>query len=75
MNKRIKEMAVQADGYWEHGDYDPPTYVCFLEEDLVKFVESIVLKCGEIAVHNVSNISTHADGEYVEGLMKEYFGV
>ena len=40
-----------------------------------KFAELIVKECAEIAKHNVMNISTYADAEFVEDQIKEHFGV
>lgn len=40
-----------------------------------KFLELIVQECAEIAKHNVMNISTYADADFVEKQIKEHFGV
>ena len=45
MNERIQELIVKSNGYWEHGDHNMPSAVCFQEEDLKKFVELIVREC------------------------------
>ena len=39
------------------------------------FAELIVKECAEIAKHNVMNISTYADAEFVEKQVKQHFGV
>jgi len=35
----------------------------------------IVKECADIAKHQVMNISTYADAEFVEEQIKEHFGV
>ena len=40
-----------------------------------KFAELIIQECAEIARHNVSNISSFSDAEWVEEKVKEHFGV
>jgi len=42
MNERIKKLVVKANGYWEYGDHNMPSTVCFKEADLEKFAELIV---------------------------------
>ena len=44
MNERIQELIVKSNGYWEHGDHNMPSTVCFQEEDLKKFAELIAAK-------------------------------
>jgi hypothetical protein len=39
MNERIRELALQANGYWEYGDFNIPPSVYFAETDLEKFAE------------------------------------
>jgi hypothetical protein len=67
MNERIRELAEQAE---------------FSEKDLhiqgdnfQKFAELIVRECADIAMHNVMNISTYADAEFVDEKIKQHFGV
>lgn len=40
-----------------------------------KFAELIVQECADIAKHNVMNISTYSDAEFVDKQIKEHFGV
>ena len=47
MNERIRELALQANGYWEYGDFNIPHSVYFTETDLQKFAELIVRECYE----------------------------
>lgn len=42
MNKLIKELAVQAGAYWNHGDFNMGCSVEFQEVDLEKFAELVV---------------------------------
>ena len=69
MNDRIRELKakalvpVQKDGY---------TSWSFSEE---KFAELIIAECADIAKHNVMNISSYADADFVENQIKEHFGV
>ena len=64
MNERIQELAEQCHHrYSEH------------HIDLEKFAELIVKECAEIARHNVMNISTYSDAEFVSDLIHQHFGV
>jgi hypothetical protein len=65
MNERYKELAKQAT--------DDILGVKVLDQK--KFAELIVLECAEIAKHNVMNISTYADAEFVDKCIKEHFSV
>ena len=75
MNERIKELVVKANGYWEYGDHNMPSTVCFKEVDLEKFAELIVKECADFAKHHVMNISTYGDAEFVDEQIKKHFGV
>jgi hypothetical protein len=44
-------------------------------ERLRQVTEFIVSECADIAKHHVSNISTYADAEFVDGQIREHFGV
>jgi hypothetical protein len=61
MNERIRELAEQVYGSAHYDDF--------------KFAELIVKECADIAKHQVMNISTYADAEFVEEQIKEHFGV
>jgi len=75
MNNRIKELIVKSNGYWEHGDHNMPSTVCFQEEDLKKFAKLLIEECTELAKHHVMNISNYRDAEFVEEQIKQHFGV
>jgi len=45
------------------------------EGGLEKFAELIIQECADIAKHNVMNISTYADAEFVEEQIQKHFGV
>lgn len=49
MKQNIQKLITESNGFWEHGDYGFTSTVCFSEKDVVKFVESIVKECGNIA--------------------------
>jgi hypothetical protein len=40
-----------------------------------KFAKLIVRECADIAKHNVMNISTYADADFVDAQIKKHFGV
>jgi hypothetical protein len=61
MNERIRELAEQVYGSAHYDDF--------------KFAELIIKECADIAKHQVMNISTCADAEFVEEQIKEHFGV
>jgi hypothetical protein len=68
MNKRIQELAEQANGSFGTGQ---EFAVVFGElEDFNKFAELIVKECAEIAHCNF-----HVDGVTLGNIMKERFGV
>jgi len=70
MNNRIKELAEQAgldiifhlDEMGVDGEFE-----------LWKFAELIVRECAEVAKHQVMNISTYADAEFVDEQIKKTF--
>ena len=61
MNERIKELAHQANGHWEYGDFNIPHSVYFAETDLQKFAELIVREC-------MDNLAWHGHDEAVSQL-------
>jgi S-adenosylmethionine/arginine decarboxylase-like enzyme len=65
MNERIKEIAQTCWDWRLDG----------LHFDQEKFVEKIVRECADIAKHNVMNISTYSDAEFVSDLIHQNFGV
>jgi len=71
MNERIKLLALQAGSTHKQnlGVYQ------FYEDELATFAQLIVKECADIAKHQVMNISTYADAEFVEEQIKEHFGV
>ena len=73
MNERIQELAKQI-GYIWHASGEPQIYE-FTPEKLEKFAQLIVRECAEIAKHNVMNISTYADADFVDEQIKKHFGV
>jgi hypothetical protein len=72
MNKRIKELAEQAEDWADKQNFYESDYRDYLME---KFAQLIVKECADIAKHQVMNISTYADAEFVEEQIKEHFGV
>jgi len=74
VNERIRELMKQATE--EELDYTE-SGVPFVVREFVpeKFAELIINECADIAKHQVMNISTYADAEFVEEQIKEHFGV
>ena len=73
MNERIEALAKQAAEYAiEFAVKDQELYILKLME---KFAELIVQECAAIAKHNVMNISTYSDAEFVSDLINQHFGV
>jgi hypothetical protein len=71
MNKRIFELLKQATT-----DVNPEDREwVFSRVDQAKFAELIVRECADIAKHNVMNISTYSDAEFVSDLIHQNFGV
>ena len=80
MNERIKELILKAG--WKNAYTNPKEgfEVVFEGEDhnlacIEKFSELIVQECADIARHNVMNISTYSDAEFVSDLIHQHFGV
>lgn len=71
MNERIQLLAEQATTYIEPTANSGEGWI-FNKE---KFAELIVRECAELAKHNVMNISTYADAEFVDRQIKQHFGV
>jgi len=78
MNERIEKLAEQVGMlrdkyglYWNAHVHDNPNDGV----DLEKFAELIIKECAYIAEHNVMNISTYADAEFVGEQIKQHFGV
>ena len=65
MNTRIKQLAEQS-GFDVYG---------WNEREFEKFAQLIVQECADIAKHNVMNISTYADANFVDAQIKQHFGV
>ncbi len=73
MNKNIRQILDKANNMAnEVFDYYGTEYTDIVQE---KLIELIVKECAEIAKHNVMNISTYADAEFVDKCIKEHFGV
>jgi hypothetical protein len=72
MNERIRELAKQANGYWEYGDFNIPHSVYFTETDLQKFAELIVRECG-VALSPMLRDMISRGQAY--DLIKDHFGV
>ena len=83
MNKRIKELAVQAGGEFYEGFAGSPNAVRFMETDLEKFAKLIVQECVHVAVYKDDNMISTADvaGYMAAGrasaakIIKQHFGV
>lgn len=69
MNLLIEEFALQCKEYKLQVDG------ARVDFDYKKFAEMIVQECANIARHNVMNISTYSDAEFVEEQIKQHFGV
>lgn len=67
MNGRLKELAAMAN--FGHIENDDVVY----DHRLEKFAQLIVAECAEIAKHNVMNISTYADAEFVDHWINNIF--
>ena len=78
MNKRIRELAVKANGYWEYGDHNMPSTVCFKEADLEKFAELIVRECANhcdlLLDHKISSEWSRGTHDCSRAI-KKHFGV
>ena len=71
MNQRIQELIQQATRVIEPDDPDYRQEIF----DKKLFARLIVQECADIAKHNVMNISTYADAEFVDTQIKQHFGV
>ena len=69
MNKRIQKL------FNEAGFHQPEMERLGIEDKFEKFAKLIVRECADIAKHNVMNISTYADAEFVEEQIQKHFGV
>lgn len=80
MNERIKEIYIQADeqarqnACTKNNTLRPQNNTVW-NEFVPLFAELIIRECAEIARHNVSNISSFSDAEWVEEKVKDHFGV
>lgn len=74
MKGRIRELAFEAGGKFRKFNKGAAMYQN-VESDLQNFAELIIRECAEIAKHNVMNISTYGDAEFVEEQIKQHFGV
>lgn len=69
MNERIQQLAAQA-------GFDKFSMIAFdIKEDLEKFAELLVRECADIAKHDVMNISTYSDAEFVSDRIHQNFGI
>ena len=69
MNKQIEHL------FNEAGFHKPEMERLGIEHKFQKFAELIVRECVKIAKHNVMNISTYSDAEFVSDLIHQNFGV
>lgn len=74
MNERIRELENQAQKFVLSipAALDINEYTSIFND---KFAELIVQECAAIAKHNVMNISTYSDAEFVSDLINQHFGV
>jgi hypothetical protein len=75
MNERIKELVGQAKFMAEESINKQISANTELYAFSEKFAELIVQECAYIASHNVMNISTYSDAEFVSDLITQHFGV
>ena len=80
MNKQLVELAEQAGFLNNYNVPEDGFEVFFVDEKhttkcLAKFAELLIQECADIAKHNVMNISTYADAEFVDEQIKQHFGV
>jgi hypothetical protein len=73
MSERILDLLDQARKECFRLGSKPATTVGY--DELEKFAELIVRECADIAKHNVMNISTYADADFVNAQIKKHFGV
>jgi hypothetical protein len=74
MNERIEELSRVAHSAADSTYAKGPDAI-WLKEYNKKFTELIVKECAYIASHNVMNISTYSDAEFVSDLITQHFGV
>jgi len=76
MNERIRLLVVNANGYWEYGDHNMPSTVCFKEADLEKFAELIAQESIVDFYRRYLDICSEEDiTVQVARYVKEHFGV
>jgi hypothetical protein len=82
MNERILELArvaeQLADDELAHLERVHNRLYSFTEDREIynkKFAELIVKECADIAKHNVMDISTYSDAEFVSDVIQQHFGV
>ena len=82
MNQQLKERLIREAGFhfrpsientvpgidWNCGSWG-------YDRCVDRLIELVVRECADIAKHNVMNISTYADAEFVEQQIKQQFGV
>ena len=75
MNKRIRELAEQADGVFIHKLITGAKQYTFLEKDLEKFAELIVRECATAIIKDerLNDVRSAANG--CVRTIKEHFGV
>jgi hypothetical protein len=73
MNERIRELLPNP--FAVDYQYQEEPLDLYTEKEMIKFAKLIIQECAGIVKHNVMNISTYADAEFVEDQIKEYFGV
>jgi hypothetical protein len=72
VNERIRELALEAEEFADRVvNYGGEFHTAYTE----KFAELIVKECADIAKHNVMNISTYGDAEFVDEQIRKHFGV
>lgn len=80
MNEKLRTLVKRAGGHFDTRNLasNPVQYresIELWDDRIQKFAELIINECAEIAKHNVMNISTYADAEFVDKQIKEHFGV
>jgi hypothetical protein len=73
MNKNLRELSNIA--YENHLRRNPHSSFGRREDYDKEFAELIIRECVDIAKHNVMNISTYSDAEFVENDILKHFGV
>jgi len=77
MNKRIRQLAEQADGVFIHKLITGAKQYTFLEKDLEKFAQLIVAECVAICqdVDGEDNIDARSGRQDCAVEIREHFGV